>query len=222
MVARCAVHGHAFTVYPPGFTPYGRLALVAIAYDGGEVATLVVAPAAADPVVAPAAADPAVAPATTDSAEEPPPAVADTTCFSDARRASIVEPGVRAPGKGGSRFWWQTQRRRLAAAVRLCGVAVDLNLADRLGRARALEVAVQVLADAAAAIAAAPGYRSRGCAVVAVLDAMSGPAATAFDRLRRLLAAGHLAGLWGPPYLWDRAARRLRRWAFPEAGTRPP
>lgn len=36
-VLRCATHGRAFTVYPPGHVPYGRLALVALAPNGEAV-----------------------------------------------------------------------------------------------------------------------------------------------------------------------------------------
>ncbi|MBM4342829.1 MAG: hypothetical protein FJ100_05580 [Deltaproteobacteria bacterium] len=52
-----------------------------------------------------------------------------------------------------------------------------MDAAVRHLRARALGVPLQVLADAAAGIAAVPGYRSRGSAAVAVLDAMSEPVA---------------------------------------------
>jgi len=38
MVARCSVHGGAFTVYPPGHFPYGRRALVSCPPNGGEPA----------------------------------------------------------------------------------------------------------------------------------------------------------------------------------------
>lgn len=32
---RCTVHGRAFTAYPPGHVPYGQVALVVLAPDGG-------------------------------------------------------------------------------------------------------------------------------------------------------------------------------------------
>ena len=31
---RCRVHGHGFTLYPPGHVPYGRKRLAAVAWDG--------------------------------------------------------------------------------------------------------------------------------------------------------------------------------------------
>lgn len=35
-VARCRVHGRAFTLYPAGWVPYGRLAIVPAKLDGGR------------------------------------------------------------------------------------------------------------------------------------------------------------------------------------------
>lgn len=34
LVASCAVHGHSFTIYPPGFAPYGRVPVVAVTPNG--------------------------------------------------------------------------------------------------------------------------------------------------------------------------------------------
>ena len=36
-VARCRVHGKAFTLYPPGHRPYGRQAVVPLASDGSRL-----------------------------------------------------------------------------------------------------------------------------------------------------------------------------------------
>lgn len=39
VVARCRTHGRAFTVYPPGHVPYGRVAVVPVDLAGREVRT---------------------------------------------------------------------------------------------------------------------------------------------------------------------------------------
>lgn len=39
VVARCRAHGRAFTVYPPGHVPYGRVAVVPVDLAGREVRT---------------------------------------------------------------------------------------------------------------------------------------------------------------------------------------
>jgi len=36
-VMRCATHGRAWTLYPPGHVPYGRVAVAAVAPSGGSV-----------------------------------------------------------------------------------------------------------------------------------------------------------------------------------------
>ena len=207
MVPRCRVHGRAFTVYPPGHTPYGRLPLLKIALDGTEIASEV-------PEPIPAATDGPAAPLT----QSP-----DATRLGDVRRASLGQAGARF-ADGGSDFWWGTQSRHIAFSLALLGVLPELDSDARFAHSKALEVPLQLLKDGAYCIACAPSYRSRGQAAIAVFDAMNEPnlGHCALDRLRRLLAAGHLAGKWGPPYWWDRSTRQLRRWAFPAAGTRPP
>ena len=149
----------------------------------------------------------------------PAPAPHEGTFFAAAADAANGKAWLRQC-KGGTESWWHTQGRRGAIAKHLCGVAPTLAQPDRLALAEAWQVPAQLLADAAQSIAAAPGYRSRGAAVVVVLAA-AGPE-NPLLYLRRLLRAGHVAGLWGAPYFWDDGARALRRWAFPAIGTRPP
>ena len=190
-VVACSGHRRAFTVHPLGHFAYGREAMAVISLDGAAVA--------------------------------PPPELTasphEQTFFKAAADAALGQAWLREPN-GGTDTWWQTQRRRVARAVHLCGVAPNLAQTDRLALAEAWQVPAQVLTDAAQSIADAPGYRSRGKGVVTVLTE-AGPDEP-LEYLRRLLRAGHLAGLWGPAYFWDSGARALRRWAFPAAGTRPP
>jgi hypothetical protein len=111
---------------------------------------------------------------------------------------------------GGSERWWGTQWRRQAVGVRICGVAPALGEADREAVAAALEVELLLLREQAQSIASHPGYRSRGQGVSAVLGRLAvGPCL-----LSRLMASGHLAGLWGPPLWWDTQAAQLRSFAF--------
>jgi len=85
-------------------------------------------------------------------------------------------------------------------------------------QAAVLGVPTLLLREQVAAIAAAPGYRSRGYAVLAVLArVLTGP-----SPLERVLAAGHLAGLWGAPHLWEPSIGRLRPLLFRGDGRRPP
>lgn len=36
-VARCQVHDHGFTIYPPGYVPYGRKRVAPVAHEGREL-----------------------------------------------------------------------------------------------------------------------------------------------------------------------------------------
>lgn len=188
-VLRCETHGRGFTVYPPGQVPYGRRAVAPVALDGSDIGA---------------------------------GALAFTGTLLDASLDAANGTAKHAAWPrdcpGGSPKWWSTQGRQIAAAVRLCGVAPDLDPAAQQAQAAALRVEMLLLVQGAKAIAATPGYRSRGEAVVAVLGRVTdGPCV-----LERVLAAGHLAGLWGPPWRWETATRQLRCWSFRGDGTRPP
>ena len=184
-VLQCRTHEHGFTLYPPGYVPYARVAVAPVALDGTAAGLGVEAFAGT------------LLHATLDAAK----GVAwDRECA------------------GGSSTWWSTQGRYVAAAIRLCGVTPDLDAAARQAQAAALWVEMLLLLQGVQSIAEAPGYRSRGRAAVAVLERLAAGRCV----LRRVLAAGHLAGLWGAPWRWDERARRLRPWAFRGDRTRPP
>lgn len=138
------------------------------------------------------------------------------TAFDAALDAASGQPWERAKA-GGSRWWWSSQGRRLSCCLDLVGVAPQQPLELRHRLAEALAVATLVLVEGAAAIAAAPGYRRRGQAVVAVLAEVA-----CHGVLDRVLRAGHLAGLWGLPLRWEPAQGVLRPPAFSSSGTDPP
>ena len=94
--------------------------------------------------------------------------------------------------------------------MHLCGVAPEMNKTLREILGSALQVETLLLLDGAAAIAARPGYQSRGQAVRTVLEQMpNGPCA-----IERLSVSGHLIGFWGTPYVWDPKIGRLRQLEF--------
>jgi hypothetical protein len=179
-VVICRTHGVCFTLYPPGHVPYGRAAVAPVAPDGG---TIIDGPSGAEAF--------------------------EGTAFAAALDASKGTAWDRERS-GGSERWWETQRQRVALALRICGVAPDFGEVEREVVAAALEVELLLLREQAQRVAAAPGYRRRGEGVCAVLERLAeGPCL-----LSRLMASGHLAGLWGPPLWWDTRAARLRSWSF--------
>jgi len=101
---------------------------------------------------------------------------------------------------------WPTMWRRLSCAEVWLGIAPGLFDREREQRAADLDVALLPLLEAAAAICATPGYRSRGAAVVRILGELS----PGRPLLERLLRAGHGAGLIGEPLVPVRPGGPLR------------
>ncbi len=114
--------------------------------------------------------------------------------------------GVPWPRESDGARCWPTMCRRLKVAEIWLGVAPGLGDRQREERAADLDVALLPLLTAAAAIRAAPGYRSRGAAIVKILEEL--PAG--FPLLLHLLRAGHAAGLIGEPLVPVRPGGPLR------------
>ena len=116
LVARCDAHGCAFTLYPPGYAPYRRQALVRVGpdgadMDGGEPETLV--------------------------------RKYESTLFEAAVDASEGRAWDREPGDAPREQWWSTQGRHLSLASRIAGVAQWLS--DRMREAVAAVLSVDTL-----------------------------------------------------------------------------
>jgi len=142
-VARCRTHRQAFTLYPPGHVPYGRVAVAPRAPDGGAVQV-----ARARPLEAYRA-----------------------TLFEAALDAAEGSAWHREH-EGATAHWWPTQHRSLAVATRLLGLADEVPARHREQVAELLGVERLCVHEAARSIRAAPGYRARGRAVCRVLAAV--------------------------------------------------
>jgi len=193
-VVRCAVHGRAFTLYPPGHVPYGRRAVALVAPDGGEVV----------PAEASRGADPVAA--------------WSGTVFQAAVDAAFGRAWPRDGEGGPGAPSWRTQRRHLARGARLLGVEPDLDETTRGQVARELGVVLLALRAGADRLRVRPGYRALGEAQLGVLLKLPASPATP----RRLLVTGHLTRLWGPPHAWEPGLRALRRLPFRPFPTGPP
>lgn len=174
-VLYCKQHQAYFTVYPPGYVPYARTALAAVDLGGKAVERL-----------------------------EPKPQVSNVGF-----REVLMEAAMDASF---GRLWesepienlecprYPTQRRRTALCARLLGLSPDLpesvvaQIRDYLGLcaadhdpARRRFQSTNRLATQGEVVVGIHGHSTHG-------EQMLVP---------RLLAAGHLSGLWGHPWLWD-------------------
>ncbi len=153
-VLRCRIHEIAFTVYPPGHVPYGRVALAPVAPDGHALISPHRGAHRFEHTLFEAALDAAEHQAWPQSAED----------------------GYLIP-----RF--PTQMHRLVRACRLLGVEPTLEAEARQCLGSILGVAGQHLHDGAVQIQQQLGYHNRGKAVVGVLEALRWTGMALFDRL---------------------------------------
>jgi hypothetical protein len=102
--------------------------------------------------------------------------------------------------------WLGSQRRHVELAARLTGVALEVGQSAQVLGAESLGVDTLRLREGQALVQKRPGLRAQGAAVVHVLKAVLGAGRSPVDHL---LAAGHLAGLWGRPFRWFPDNKRL-------------
>jgi hypothetical protein len=213
-VLLCGPHRRAFTLYPPGHEPYGRVAYAPVGPSGEP---LVVADT-------PAAEKAAAPKPTFDAEEERRPAVVaglnfEGTLFAAAVDASRGYAWARDddPEDRGPDF--DTQVARLSRASAWLGL--NPRPEDKLGEqiARALDVPRLTLHDAADEYGRASGLAQRGRVVVSVLERLRP------DRclLDRLIAAGVHAGVFATVHRFEPGATRAapRGHVFRPAGTAP-
>lgn len=184
-ILRCRTHGKYFTVYPTGFTPFGRQR-TAPAPQAGE-----------------------------------PGAACDErarwtgTLFEAAAQAAAGNIGVRDAGYDApSKPRHSTQRRRVDRAARLLGLSAEIDEQSADTVAQALDLPGLDHRQARAEYGCAGTLRERGTAIMSALARI--PVSPTLER--RLLCAGVIVGLWGPPVLWDPRFSRL----FRPCGTDPP
>ncbi|MFC1854013.1 hypothetical protein ACFL27_27830 [candidate division CSSED10-310 bacterium] len=193
LVVRCQTHTCGFTLYPPGYTPYGREAVVTCDLSGHF------------PLSAP------------DETSETWSHVFKGTYFEAGLDAAIGKSWHRECPDGTDR-WWPTQIRRLGVMIRWLGVDPVLDEEQREEISVALEVGQLLLNECCQMIMTQPGYRSRGQAVQRILSSLAHRPCL----IDRLLLSGHLTGLWGVPYRCDTQFGMLRSPSFLKSGTRSP
>ena len=187
-VVQCRTHGRAFTLYPLGHVPYGRVPVAPVGLDGQVLFSTERAPEA--------------------GVQRAPDWRA--TGFGSAF-AAIHAPTVKLTDQR----WWATQTaERLAQSAVLLGVHPALAESDADAIAFRLEIPRLVLRQATAEYARGRGRAARGRVLVGVLDQLGADACL----LDRVLAAGACAGCWGTVTRWDAASRGARGRVFPGRG----
>jgi hypothetical protein len=184
-VARCKRHEVTFTLYPPGYVPYGRAAIAPI---DGECQVLHEA---------------------TDCAagnDSPKQLAWNATIFRAALdgRAGLAWPRESCRDAFGS---WRTQGRWLAFIATWLGLTYGDD--KQWSYAGPLGVPTLTLREASAGYGSAKGYVARGRAVALVVDALSALTVTGRQLLDLLLVAGFVAGLWGTALRWDARTETL-------------
>ena len=154
-VMLCRTHRRAFTLYPLGHIPYGRLAVAPVALDGQVLFSTESEPAASD---------------------RRPPAWRAT-------QLGAAFAALDPPVKLTDWRWWATQApERLAQSATLLGVHPGLPVPDADAIAFRLELPRLVLRQAADDYAHAHGRAARGRVLVGVLDQL-GADACLLDRI---------------------------------------
>jgi len=187
-VLQCRTHRRAFTLYPLGHVPYGRLAIAPVGLDGELMFST-----EREPHEAPGTRLPAWR----------------TTLFESAF-AAIHEQTVKLTDPR----WWATEPpERLARGAVIAGVHPDLSVQEADAIAFRLEIPGLVLRQAADAYERSRGRAARGRVIVDVLGQLGDRCL-----LDRLLAAGACAGCWGTVTRWDAASEGARGRVFPGRG----
>jgi hypothetical protein len=123
-VLRCCTHECAFTLYPPGYAPYRRQAVLRVAPDGQPIR----------------------------GEGDPQQRDFGGTVFEAALDAKRGQPWARESGTQPPERSWGTQGRHLRLGARLAGVARDLSDQVRCSIATVLSVATLQLIEGARAV----------------------------------------------------------------------
>ena len=139
---RCSTHKKGFTIYPPGYVPYGRQQLAPVAPDGHLIT------------------------------EKSGAQLFRGTYFDAALDAAVGHfwPCESTTGSLSARYC--TQKRHLSRALLLLGIQPGLHERLREEASQILALPGQLLHDSAALIQAHPNYKNQGKAICHVLNAL--------------------------------------------------
>ena len=166
----CGLHKVSFTVYPPGWVPYARKALILVDHNGAEI-----------------------------EVTEPDCRWGDTVfaAASDAARETLwpeeLQLGPRPEAESSLYMSRRTQRRHIRATMLLFGLATSSTSADREVVARLMSVTLLDLEDGSKKIREGPTLIRKSLEAVRVLEKFQ----TIRLRMAGLLTLGSNQGFWG-------------------------
>lgn len=209
-VMRCATHDLAFTLYPPGHVPHGRVAITPISSTSGTGTTseLLFATESTPPERERSSTPTTRAPSSSRRALDWRVTVFESACDAVGCRAWSRARAATQPKR------WRTQVRHITLCATILGLLCVPT--QRIGAATALGVAPLAFSDAARSFVAARGFRSRGEAVCNALDLL----AISRSIEDKLLIAGARSRCWGTPIRCDPRSGRLL--ALSDAARAPP
>jgi hypothetical protein len=208
VVAKCRKHGGAFTLYPPGFVPYGRSAIVAVDAQGEPIRR---GDWSEQQEHCAAAANEGESEPTAGHAGESEELLGasalawELTIFGAVQDGACAQAWPRGAGEPDAVGSWRTQGRRIAAAAELLGLTGDAQDGPLVGP---MGISALRQKEATAAYQRAGGYQSRARAITESLSELEKSGGRLLDQL---LMAGYLRGRWGKPWRWDASRQRLRQ-----------
>lgn len=197
-VLACSVHRRSFTLYPPGFAPYQRSAVVRLSWDGSPVVEALDEEASAEE----------------DLEERRLRREFRDTFFEAALDASRGESWARDSLAEVPDRWWSTQCRSLDFCRDLLGLGPEMEEHQRELIASVLRVDLISLREHAQELRDREGYVEIGVAIRRVLLGLRGGVRQAL----RFLFCGHVIGQWGRPIWWSGSGKMIDL-PFPSPGT---
>jgi len=153
-VVKCLTHKKCFTLYPPGYTPFGRSPLIPVAADGGKVLDL------------------------GNGAERFRGTQFDAAL--DAAQGKAWRNGNDDPGV--SKHTFTTQVNHIQRIAVMLGLEPDISDDQRLAIAQTLPLSTLFLQDGANCFRSNPGYEEAGQAICSILEMLS-DTTLSFERL---------------------------------------
>jgi len=210
VVCWCAGHRKAFGLYPPDGVPYARLPWSPVGLAGEVLRVEEALPSSGDQKQV------KLSPRLTSFVPTYPGAAVDEgrKVLWPQQGFSWEEPSLNTHPRR------ETQVRRSLRTLRVLGIdGVGIDGRDRLAISEVLDLPLAVLLDLEASVPAGgeEAPQARGRAASAALEAL--PEVSPRCLAHRLAMVGHLAGIWGRPWVFDAATGRFWSEPFRRHGT---